>query len=77
MTNRISIDSNDIAWQPAHEVFSGYRLDTVDPEAGVFVKVLRAPADGGGCSEDTTALVHYHDAPDEILRAEVIERVAS
>jgi hypothetical protein len=112
-------------WQPAGEVFSGYVLDTDDPDAGVFVKVLRAPDDGGGCwhcllrfrppagqairitaiaqsdeelfiltgdrygaygcnpkglrhgqtiTEDTTVLVHYHDAPDDILRAKVVER---
>jgi hypothetical protein len=128
MANRISIDSNEIEWQPAAEVFPGYALDTDDPDAGISVKVLRAPEDGGGCwhcllrfrppagkairitaiaqsdeevfmltgdrygqygcnpkglrhgqtiTEDTTALVHYHDAPDDVLRAEVIERAAS
>jgi hypothetical protein len=125
MGNRISLDTNEMEWQPAAALFSGYQLDTDDPEAGIFAKVLRSPDDGGGCwhvlfrfrppagrgirvtaiaqsdeevfiltgertghygcnpkglrhgqtvTEDTTILVHYHDAPDEILRAEVIER---
>lgn len=124
MTHRISIDSNDMEWRRAAEVFAGYALDTDDPDAGIFVKVLRMPDDGGGCwhcllrfrppagkairitaiaqsdeelfmltgdryghygcnpkglrhgqtiTEETTALVHYHDAPDDILRADVVE----
>jgi hypothetical protein len=124
MTSRITIVSDEIAWQPAGDVFPGYELQTADPDAGIFVKPLRRPEDGGRCwhgllrfrppqgkgiritavaqsdeeafmltgdraglyscnpeglshgqtiTEDTTALVHYHHAPDEILRAEVIE----
>ena len=124
MGTRISLDTEDMEWQPAAEVFPGYLLDTGDADTGIFVKVLRGPEDGGGCwhcllrfrpppgrairltaitqsdeelfiltgdraghygcnpkglrhgqtvTEDTTVLVHYHDGPDEILRAEVIE----
>jgi|SRR5262245_35283752 len=127
MTKRISIDTNEMTWQRASEVFPGYVLDTDDPEAGIFVKPLRGPDDGGGCwhcllrfrppagraikvtavarsdeevfilnsgragqygcnpmglrhgqtvTEDTTILVHYHAAPDEVLRAEVVDRAA-
>jgi len=125
MGNRIGLDTLEMDWRPAAEVFPGYTLATDDPEAGIFVKVLRNPDDGGGCwhllfrfrppaggairvtaiarsdeevfilsgersghygcnptglrhgqtvTEDTTLLVHYHDAPDEILRAEIVER---
>lgn len=124
MGNRISLDTDEMEWQPAGEVFSGYALDSDDPNAGIFVKVLRRPEDGGGCwhcllrfrppagqairitavtqsdeelfmlsgdragrygcnpkglrhgqtiTEDTTALVHYHDAPDDVLRVEVVD----
>lgn len=125
MGERISLDTNEMEWRPAAEWFPGYTIDSRDPEAGVFAKVLRTPDDGGGCwhllfrfrpptgrairitaiarsdeevfiltgdrtghygcnptglrhgqtvTEDTTLLVHYHGAPDEILRAEVVER---
>jgi hypothetical protein len=128
MGERISIDSNEIEWQPAAELFPGYVLETDDPDAGIFVKPLRRPEDGAGCwhcllrfrppqgrgiritaiaqsdeevfmltgtragqygcnpeglrhgqtvTEDTTVLVHYHGAPDDVLRAEVIELGAS
>ena len=124
MANRISVDTNEVAWRPAAEVFAGYAIDIEEPDAGIFVKVLRRPEEGGGCwhcllrfnppsgrairltavaqsdeelfmltgdraghygcnpkglrhgqtiTEDTTVLVHYHDGPDEILRAEVID----
>ena len=49
MGNRISLDTNEIEWKPAVDVFPGYELETDDPEAGIFVKVLRGPDDGGGC----------------------------
>jgi len=125
MGTRISLDTNEMEWRPAAESFPGYTIDSDDPEAGVFAKVLRNPGDGGGCwhvlfrfrppvgrairitavarsdeevfiltgdrtghygcnpaglrhgqtvTEDTTILVHYHDGPDEILRAEVVDQ---
>ena len=129
MGNRISLDTNAMDWQRAEDVHPDYKLDGLDdPEAGIFVKVLRAPDHGGGCwhvlyrfrppagrairltavaasdeevfildgdraghygcnpkglrhgqtvTEDTTFLVHYHEAPDEILKAEVIELAAT
>src|SRR5437868_5437360 len=60
MANRISIDTSGIEWQPASDVFAGYRLenhagaqgdadDGDDTAAGIFVRVLRRPADGGDC----------------------------
>lgn len=49
MTDRISIDSNELGWRPAADEFPGYALDTEDRDAGIFVKVLRRPDDGGGC----------------------------
>jgi hypothetical protein len=128
MTNRISLDTNAMEWEPAGKLFPGYVLECDDPDAGIFVKPLRRPEDGGGCwhvllrfrppagqgiritaiarsdeevfmltgdragqygcnpeglrhgqtvTEDTTVLVHYHEAPDEVLRAEVIAVGAS
>jgi hypothetical protein len=128
MGNRISLDTKGMEWRPAAEVLPGYDIDSDDPEAGIFVKVLRNPDDGGGCwhllfrfrpptgrairltavaqsdeelfiltgdrsghygcnpkglrhgqtiTEDTTVLVHYHAAPDDILRAEVIDAGAA
>ena len=124
MGNRVSLDTNQMEWQPAADVLPGYKIDVDGPDEGIFVKVLRSPEDGGGCwhlllrfrppagrairitavaqsdeevfiltgeraghygcnptglrhgqtmTEDTTVLVHYHDLPDDILRAEVIE----
>jgi hypothetical protein len=53
--NRIKLNSDELSWQPAHEVWPGYRLQDLDTttspssDLGVFVKVLRRPEDGGGC----------------------------
>lgn len=132
MADRISIDTNAVDWQPAHEVFDSYRVDGVGPDHGVFIKVLRRPEDGGGCwhclikfspppgktlritataasdeevfilsdegqhdragtygcnpaglrhgqvaTGDLVALVHYHGAPDDIIRCELAEPVSS
>ena len=49
MAKRISIDTNEIDWLPAAEVFPGYQLEAEDRDAGIFVRVLRRPSDGGGC----------------------------
>lgn len=128
MAKRISIDSNELDWQPAHEVFPGYRVAAGGPDHGIFVKVLRRPEDGGGCwfcllrfnppdgyairvtavaasdeevfilsdesghhqlgafgcnpeglrhgntlTGDTVVLAHYHGAPDDVLKAELVE----
>jgi hypothetical protein len=53
--NRIKLNYDELSWQPAHEVWPGYRLQDLDTTTspssgpGVFVKVLRRPGDGGGC----------------------------
>ena len=48
MARHTRIATNDLEWTPAHEVMPGFQgLD--DTAAGVFVKVLRRPDDGGGC----------------------------
>ncbi|MGH9114318.1 MAG: hypothetical protein ACRDWW_00655 [Acidimicrobiales bacterium] len=70
MAERIKLESGDMDWRPAHEVWPGYRMDTVpdgvDPSAcGVFVKVLRKPDDGGGC---WNALVRFRPPDGYALR---------
>ena len=52
--NRIKLDTAQLDWRPAHEVWPGYVLGGLDQSsdpsgAGVFLKVLRRPEDGGGC----------------------------
>jgi hypothetical protein len=52
MATRINVNSNELDWCPADDVFDSYHLDTSatdDADAGIFVKVLRRPDDGGGC----------------------------
>lgn len=127
MASRIKLDTNSVDWVPAGEVWPGYRLEHLPPEAdagrhGMFLKVLRSPDDGGGCwcallrfapppghairvtataasdeevliisggsgsftcnpeglrhgntlTQDTTAFVHYHRDPDDVIKTEVI-----
>jgi hypothetical protein len=126
MTRRTHLATTDLEWARASDVMPGFAaLD--DTDAGVFVKVLRRPDDGGDCwhwlirfvppegrairvtavaesdeetfyftnpgpecegvygcnpaglrhgvtlTEETVALVHYHGAPDRIVRAEIVE----
>lgn len=69
MPTRIKLDPNTIGWQPADEVWPGYRLEPGPPDggegSGIFVKVLRSPADGAGC---WCALVRFVPPPGFAIR---------
>jgi hypothetical protein len=72
--NRIKVDPNDLAWRPAHEVWPEYRLEGAnsgsDPYgAGIFVKVLRRPDDGGGC---WCVLLRFTPPPEKAIRVTAV-----
>lgn len=54
MRQRTRIHADQVAWQPAHEVWPGYVCDGLPDdqppgEGGIHLKVLRRPAEGAGC----------------------------
>lgn len=68
---RIKLDTNELDWQPAHEVWPSYRIDGLQDESrhGVFLKVLRRPSDGGGC---WCALLRFSPPPGKAIRVKAI-----
>ena len=80
---RIKLDTEELDWQPAHEVWPSYRIEGLDAGApdggsrtdgedyrpGVFLKVLRRPSDGGGC---WCALLRFSPPPGKAIRVKAI-----
>lgn len=71
---RIKIDTAGTDWQPAHEVWPGYDLPAAGGVAdangaGIFLKVLRRPSDGGGC---WCALLRFAPPPGAAIRVTAI-----
>ncbi|MHB1584793.1 MAG: hypothetical protein ACYCU7_07330 [Acidimicrobiales bacterium] len=69
MAPRIKIDPGTVGWQPAEEVWPGYRLEGGGADCGIFVKVLRRPADGAGC---WCALVRFLPPPGFAIRLSAV-----
>lgn len=71
MGAQLKLTTGDIEWQPVSTVFDDYQVPPMEPPAGVFVKVLRRPTDGGGCWH---CLLRFRPPPGHAIRITAVAR---